>query len=352
MFGLSDVLDVVEGAGDAAADVVGDIADEGSDLLEGAEDLLSDSVDLLNQAFDDVASLAEDALNQIGDSLEVGWDQASRYVDEAGDAIEVAWEVTSAAVDDAWNALESTVDEILNAAEQAAGDAWDELTSVAESAWDELSDDVDALWHSIETAGLTAAEWGVAGYEWALDVIEEIAYWIGDLGDEIKDLIVKLGACLAGQVVYRLAKAANLIASFGKPIKQLPTEFVIDLGNLYEGTLQSDVWYIEDVNLVANWFTEGEPTSGMTFAGVTIAGFNISYVVFLKEPWDQQDDLDREVMAHELVHVQQYRSLRFESVFACGYGIGFVEAGFDYRTNPFEAEAFNFVDVHRTEIDR
>jgi hypothetical protein len=45
-------------------------------------------------------------------------------------------------------------------------------------------------------------------------------------------------------------------------------------------------------------------------------------------------------MVHEVTHVDQYRRFHFEDAFACAYGVGFVQSGFDYATNPIEAEAF------------
>lgn len=51
-------------------------------------------------------------------------------------------------------------------------------------------------------------------------------------------------------------------------------------------------------------------------------------------------------MAHELVHVMQYRRLITEPAFACAYGIGYADAGFDYATNPFEKAAYDFVTAN------
>ncbi len=45
-------------------------------------------------------------------------------------------------------------------------------------------------------------------------------------------------------------------------------------------------------------------------------------------------------MVHEVAHVEQYRRFRAEDAFACAYGMGYIESGFDYATNPIEAEAF------------
>jgi hypothetical protein len=88
----------------------------------------------------------------------------------------------------------------------------------------------------------------------------------------------------------------------------------------------------------------------MTFAGVTLAGVNVTNVIFIDTPWDETNTDDRELMTHELVHVMQYRRFLTESGFACAYGIGFAQAGFDYRENPLEDEAYDFVDAHTADI--
>lgn len=107
---------------------------------------------------------------------------------------------------------------------------------------------------------------------------------------------------------------------------------------------------MEDASLTANWFTEGTPTDGMTFAQVTLAGITLTNIIFLADPWDSTNSDDRRLMAHELFHVMQYRRLISEPAFACTYGIGYAEAGFDYRRNPFEATAYVFVDTNSATI--
>lgn len=88
----------------------------------------------------------------------------------------------------------------------------------------------------------------------------------------------------------------------------------------------------------------------MTFAGVTLSGISVSNVIFLDNPWDETNDDDRRLMTHELVHVLQYRRFVTESAFACAYGIGYAQAGFDYRANPLEDEAFDFVTANNAAI--
>jgi hypothetical protein len=55
-------------------------------------------------------------------------------------------------------------------------------------------------------------------------------------------------------------------------------------------------------------------------------------------------------MAHELVHTTQYRRFINESGFACAYGIGYAQGGFDYASNPMELEADTFVTANAADI--
>lgn len=52
----------------------------------------------------------------------------------------------------------------------------------------------------------------------------------------------------------------------------------------------------------------------------------------------------------ELVHVLQYRRFVLEPAFACAYGVGYAEAGFDYASNPLEREAYDFVSANSSVI--
>jgi hypothetical protein len=101
-----------------------------------------------------------------------------------------------------------------------------------------------------------------------------------------------------------------------------------------------NVWYIDDARLAADWYND--TTDAMTMSGVTLAGATLTHLIFLTAPWDQFDNNDRKLMAHELIHVLQYRRLITDPAFGCAYGVGYMEAGFDYAKNPMEAVAFKF----------
>ncbi|GEM_PF-4552893 len=345
--------DVVEAAGDVVDDVVDlgeDLVDAAGDVVDDIGDFLDDVGDELDDIIDAIGDVAEDAIERLEDELGDAWEQAERWVEDAGDALEAAWESTARAVEDAWNEIGETVDDLADAAEGIASAAWDAIEGAAEAAWDAFTDGVEAAWDAAVAAATTIADWAVDAYEESLEVIAATIEWLGDLGESVWEFIVKLGGCLGGLVIYRLAKAGNVLANFGKPVRLLPAEFDADMRPIFGGASFSRVWYVDDATLSSNWYQEGRPTGGMTFAGVTIAGVTVNNVIYLRDRWDVDDDSDRSLMAHELVHVTQYRKLKTEVAFACAYGIGYAEAGFDYAKNVFEAEAYDFEAANRAAI--
>jgi hypothetical protein len=49
--------------------------------------------------------------------------------------------------------------------------------------------------------------------------------------------------------------------------------------------------------------------------------------------------------------VLQYRRLITDQSFGCAYGVGYMEAGFDYRKNQMEAVAYDFTDANGALIE-
>src|SRR5947209_11519708 len=179
--------------------------------------------------------------------------------------------------------------------------------------------------------------------------------FIKDYIENVAQLIMYEGACLAGIIVYAAAKLFNIttnlpLGSFPEP---LPDVFLSHLGNLFDGASFDNVYYVKHSNLATDFFSD--TTLAMTFAGVTVGGeVPLNYVIFLKYGIGTTDvsmnAADRSLICHELVHVQQYRRFASEKAFACAYGFGFASAGFDYMKNPLEDEAFTFESVNATAI--
>jgi hypothetical protein len=181
-------------------------------------------------------------------------------------------------------------------------------------------------------------------YEEAAEAAERAVEWFGGLIVDIADLMLELGACLAGQIVYSLAKADNILSNIGRPVQMLPEPFEADMTALLGGPGFKNVFFIDGAQLSANRFGSG--TLAMTFAGATLAGVTVTNLIFVGPTFDPADATKRQLLCHELVHVTQYRRFVTEPGFACAYGIGYAQAGFDYRTNPLEAQAYDFVDAH------
>jgi hypothetical protein len=339
-----DAADAVGDAAGAVAGAVEDAAEDVADAVDGAIDAIGDAVgdavDAVVEGTDAIVDAVEQAAADAWDTLEDGWDHVSAAAEDAweavADAAEATWQGVSDAAESAWDGISD-----------AAESGWEAVTSAAEHAWDTVSNGAEAAWDraaEIVEAGLDEL---AKAYEWAVQAAADTIEWLGGVLVDLGELFLQLGACLAGQIVYRAAKAGNVIANIYKLPKLLSSDFKDDmkrvLGSYDLAALGFDtVYYIDDASLTANWFGGGG-TAAMTFAGVTLAGLPVSNAIFVRDPWDETDATDRELMAHELVHVLQYRRFITESGFACAYGIGYAKSGFDYRTNPLEAEAYSFV---------
>jgi hypothetical protein len=54
-----------------------------------------------------------------------------------------------------------------------------------------------------------------SGIELALEVMEQIALWVGQVIQTVRELIKMLGACIAGLLIYRLAKIGAVLGLDG-----------------------------------------------------------------------------------------------------------------------------------------
>jgi hypothetical protein len=152
----------------------------------------------------------------------------------------------------------------------------------------------------------------------------------------VLDILRDLGGCEGGQVVYKAAKAALAIRHPLRTRRRLRPETILRLQPLYPTLDLRRVSFVTSASLPANWFSDG--VVGMTF------GYQI-WFAWTRHRVEETDD-GLKVLMHELVHVDQVRKMgNSEDAFACAYGAGFLEAG-DYRHNPLEIEAFDFVDAH------
>jgi hypothetical protein len=341
--------DFVDAVGDAAGDVVdtvGDAIEDGVDAVEDAVDAIGDAAEdavdalgeLAEDALDALGELAEEALETAADVYEAFADLAEAAVEGAVDLVEDGWNTIADAAEDAWEAIEDAAEDAWQAIEDAAEDAWDAIVAAVEEVWDGIQSAVETAIEAAADAAEYAADVAATAYENVLDAIERTLTWLGDLIKDIAYAIAMLGACLAGIIVHTLAEADNILINFWKVPKRLSGAMQAEAAPLFPDVPLDRVFYIENATLSANHFKSG--TDAMTFSHVELVGVNFAYMIYVDDVIDETQETDRALMIHELVHVDQYRKFRFEDAFACAYGIGFASAGFSYKDNPLEAEAF------------
>jgi hypothetical protein len=351
-FGLGDLID-------AGADLVGDAADAIGDGIEGAIDTIEDVADAVDEFADDAVDalgdlaeealealedLGEDALDTAGDIYAAFEELADAAWDGATDLVDGAVDTIGRAAEDAWQAIGDAADSAWGALEEASEDAWEAISDAADELWELVTQAVEAAWEVAVDAVELVADAAANVYERALATIEKSLLWLGELIEDIAQAIAMLGACLAGQVIHDLAEAENVLLNFWRPVHTLPDAFRQEVQPLFPDVPLGDVFYIQEAALSANTFGNG--TDAMTFMNPEIAGVNLGYMIYIDAAWDPAVEEDRGLMVHELVHVEQYRQFRFEDAFACAYGIGFVSAGFSYRDNPLEAQAFDVQETY------
>lgn len=349
-----DAADAIEDAAGAVADAFGDAADAIGDAFEDAAEAVADAteaaLDAIEDAVEDALEAVEDAASDIWEAAEDAWDHVTDAAEDAWEAVssgvEEAWETVTAAAEDAWETVTSAAEDAWEAVSGAAEDAWDWTVGAAEAAWDRAGEIVEAGIDEMAKA-----------YEWAVEAAAKAIEWLGGALLELGQLFLQVGACLAGQIVYRVAKAGNILGNIHRPPRLLPADFRSDMVGVFGGSTVTSainaadfalVLSVDDALLSANWFSSG--TDAMCFGTTSVMGVTIGGLIFLDDPWDSTSNADRELMAHELVHTTQYRRFINETGFACAYGIGFAQAGFDYASNPLEAEAYDFVDANAASI--
>ncbi len=300
--------------------------------------------ELAEDALDALGELAEDALDAADDVYDAFADVAEAALEGAVDLVEDGWNAIADAAEDAWESIEEAAEDAWRGIEEAVEDGWDAIVEAVEDVWDGIQAAVETAIEAASDAVEYAADAAASAYEHALDAIERTLTWLGDLIKDIAYAIAMLGACLAGIIVHTLAEADNILLNFWKLPKRLSNTLQAEAAPIFPDVPLDRVFYIENATLSANHFKSG--TDAMTFSAVELAGVNFAYMIYVDDVIDDTVKLDRGLMVHELTHVDQYRKFRFEDAFACAYGIGFASAGFSYKDNPLEAEAFAVQDVY------
>jgi hypothetical protein len=261
---------------------------------------------------------------------------ADDLVDTVSAAAEAAWESVASAVDRAWDGVCAAVEA-----------AWDAVVMVVEAAWNAVTQALEAAWNVLVLAAELAISAALLVYETALRVLASVVEWLWELMQGIAELMKALGACAAGELVLQIAKSDNAIENAFKPLIGLSADIKRRLRAVFPDDNFDNVYCIEEARLSADHYKSG--TDGMTFAAA-LTPMGPGYVLYLKPRFNFELPDFKRLLCHELIHVRQYRRLGGEMAFACAYGIGYADAGFDYEKNPLEDEAYEFVKQREERI--
>lgn len=364
-------LGFVEDAWDAVTDTAEDAWEAGKDLAEEVGDALEDGVDALEDVGEWLEDKAEETVEAIGDAAEWLADEAGdlweEIVEEGGDLLsaieefaEERWQDASHFVDDLVDTVTDAVEEAWERATQIAEAAWEGIAAAVETAWEEVAraverawegvvSAVDRAWDALEDAAAWVASTSVMLLEAALQLAESLAHWVWEVIKGIAQFLMAVGACLGGEIVYRIAKADNIIENALRPYLTIPQDVQNRLARVFPGESFWDVFWVDRARLAANHFKS--ETDGMTFGMAPTPLGMPGHAIYLKPRFDFSDPDFKQLLVHELVHVLQYRRFGGELGFACAYGIGYAKAGFDYRANPLEDEAYDFVTANEAIIN-
>ena len=144
------------------------------------------------------------------------------------------------------------------------------------------------------------------------------------------------GGCAGGIAIYNAAKAAAQFANIQRKRRELKQSTKTLMKKYFPKLKLGKVRFCINSTLPANWFEKPGKVDAMTFG----------YTIYFKGSGIQQSKAGLLLLMHELVHVDQVRRRSdSETKFACDYGKGFLQGG-NYRNNPLEVEAYDFVAAH------
>jgi len=143
--------------------------------------------------------------------------------------------------------------------------------------------------------------------------------------------------CSGGIVIYMISKAAAGIANIGVRREELNSNTINIMKPLFPHLNLEHIRIRPGSTIPPNWFKRRTKYVAITFG----------YTIYCSATDIQNTNENLNVLMHELVHADQVRR-RDDSIakFAGDYGKGYLHAG-NYRNNPLEEEAFNFVNLNR-----
>lgn len=157
---------------------------------------------------------------------------------------------------------------------------------------------------------------------------------------EFQELIRNFAAVTGGVAVYFITKMAAGLANINIRKDKLTPETIGLMRPLFPGLDVEHVRIKEGSTIPPNWFRKRKKYSAITFG----------YTIYFTGRGMQDTNENLNILMHELVHTDQVRLRKnSEARFAADYGIGFLLAG-NYRCNPLEQEAFDFVSAHQLPV--
>lgn len=154
----------------------------------------------------------------------------------------------------------------------------------------------------------------------------------------ITETLKEHGGCKGGKLIYASVDKALAVLNIGKSKPSLPAKLRTALDPEFPDCMNlSKVRFIRSAN--------GFGT--INFFNRKAEAITIGNLIYFKRNviWSAQAHCS--LLMHELVHVLQYQNRRSsKTAFACDYGTGYVNAGYDYEANPMEKEARDFVKSH------
>lgn len=323
--GVVDIAsDIVEGVGDVVSDIVEGVADVASDLAEGIGSIVGD---MIGGIVDIAGDLARGLGETITDMMEGVGDLLSDIVENVTELDFVG--LVSDLVRDVGDLVKDIASDVAGMVSDIVGDVAKMFSDIGRDLAETVSDIVHSAADILLDVTRELAEMVAHIFVSAFSMIKELVL-------DLAGVIGRFGACLGGRLGYYYAKRAAFVSNVGKGKEIIPSSILTVLTPLFPTLDLSDIRFVDNATLPANWFSSKPSADGMTFGKI----------IFFREEFDPASRSSLKLLAHELVHCAQVVRFGGESNFGCEYGKGYASAGFDYRNNPLEKEAYDFADLH------
>jgi hypothetical protein len=148
-------------------------------------------------------------------------------------------------------------------------------------------------------------------------------------------MTIKLFGCIGGIFAYFAAKWLARLVNLHRIRQSLSPETIARLQPLFPQLDLRQIILKDHANLPTNWFRWLTSAQAMAFG----------HRIYFLHTFNENDPRFLRLLIHELAHTDQVRRLGREIYFACAYGRGHLQHG--YQDNPLEVEARQFADEHK-----